>query len=56
MQIVKLKLSVFLLSVTKSFRSCFDQAYNDICDGFLGCLAWYSASGVPVAAAVYCLF
>lgn len=40
---------------TKScFRTCFDNAYDDICDGFLGCVAWHTNPGVPIAAAAYC--
>jgi len=36
------------------FRECFDQAFDDICDGFIGCLAWYTNPGVPIATAAYC--
>lgn len=38
----------------RTFRQCFDQAYDDVCDGFIGCVAWYSNPGVPLAAAAYC--
>jgi len=38
----------------RTFRECFDQAYNDICDGFIGCVAWYSNPQVPLVAAAYC--
>lgn len=37
----------------RTFRECFDTAYNDICDGFIGCAAWYS-SPLPALAAVAC--
>lgn len=36
------------------FRICFDQAYDSVCDGFIGCVAW-SVSPLPaLAAATYC--
>lgn len=36
------------------FQTCLDTVYNDICDGFWGCMAWYTNPGVPVAAIAYC--
>lgn len=36
------------------FRTCFDNAYDTICDGFVGCVAWYTNPGVAVMAAAYC--
>lgn len=36
------------------FRQCFDDAYDTICDGFWGCVAWYSNPTVPLLAAAYC--
>ena len=41
---------------SKPFRGCFDDAYNSVCDDFIGCVAWYTHVLVPVTAAVYCLF
>lgn len=38
------------------FRKCLDQAYDDICDGVIGCLAWYTNVLVPVTAITYCGF
>lgn len=38
----------------KTFRQCFDQAYNDICDGFIGCAAWYSSPLPALTAIAYC--
>ncbi|MDR0230731.1 MAG: hypothetical protein LBI82_01240 [Dysgonamonadaceae bacterium] len=38
----------------KLFRECFDKAYDTICDGFIGCLAWYTNPTVPITAAVWC--
>lgn len=38
------------------FRSCFDQAYNDICDGFWGCVAWHTHPAIPIMAALMCSF
>ena len=37
-----------------AFRTCFDNAYDTICDGFVGCVAWYSNPTVPLLAAAYC--
>lgn len=36
------------------FRVCLDKAYDDVCDGFLGCVAWYSNPGVALAACAFC--
>ncbi|QIY90148.1 hypothetical protein [Chryseobacterium gallinarum] len=38
----------------KPFRKCFDQAYDDICDGFIGCLAWYASPLPALTSVVYC--
>lgn len=38
----------------KTFRQCFDQAYNDICDGFIGCASWYSSPLPALTAIAYC--
>ncbi|MET3036738.1 hypothetical protein ABXT08_11580 [Chryseobacterium sp. NRRL B-14859] len=38
----------------KPFRKCFDQAYDDICDGFIGCLAWYTSPLPALTAIAYC--
>lgn len=38
-----------------SFKACFEDAYDTICDGFIGCLAWYTNPTVPVTAAVWCV-
>jgi len=38
----------------KTFRECFDQAYNDICDGFIGCASWYSSPLPALTAVAYC--
>lgn len=44
------------LRAKNQYRACLDQAYDDICDGFIGCLAWYATPLVPVTAVVYCAF
>lgn len=36
------------------FRICFDAAYDRICDGPIGCIAWYTNPQVPVLAIAYC--
>lgn len=36
------------------FRQCFDDAYNSICDGFIGCASWYSSPLPALAAIAYC--
>ncbi|MCX6195217.1 MAG: hypothetical protein NTY55_01025 [Flavobacteriia bacterium] len=36
------------------FRKCFDKAYDDVCDGFLGCVAWYTNPGIAVVVAAGC--
>lgn len=41
-------------SKPKNFRQCFDQAYNDICDGFVGCASWYSSPLPALTAIAYC--
>nr|WP_315142871.1 hypothetical protein [uncultured Flavobacterium sp.] len=38
----------------KTFRQCFDQAYNNICDGLIGCAAWYSSPLPALTAIAYC--
>lgn len=38
----------------QTFRQCFDQAYNDICDGFIGCAAWYASPLPALTAVAYC--
>lgn len=38
----------------KPFRKCFDQAYDSICDGFIGCLAWYTSPLPALTAIGYC--
>lgn len=38
------------------FKDCMDEMYNRVCDGFVGCVAWYTNPAVPLAAAVYCQF
>lgn len=43
------------ISARKSpFRVCFDQAYDDICDGFIGCAAWYTSPLPAATALAYC--
>lgn len=49
-----IEVSQNVLTGKRTFRECFDAAYNDVCDGFVGCVAWYSNPGVPLAAAAYC--
>lgn len=41
---------------SNSFRECFDQAYDDVCDGFWGCIAWHTHPVIPVMASVICSF
>lgn len=36
------------------FRECLDKAYDDICDGPIGCTAWYANPLVPLTAIAYC--
>jgi uncharacterized protein YbcV (DUF1398 family) len=36
------------------FRVCFDQAYDDICDGPIGCTAWYTSPLPALTAIAYC--
>lgn len=36
------------------FKVCFEQAYDDICDDFIGCVAWYTNPQVALLAAAYC--
>ena len=38
----------------KTFRQCFDDAYNSICDGFIGCASWYSSPLPALTAVAYC--
>jgi hypothetical protein len=38
----------------KTFRQCFDDAYNDICNDAIGCTAWYVNPLVPATAIAYC--
>lgn len=38
----------------KTFRQCFDDAYNDICDGAIGCASWYSSPLPALTAVAYC--
>ncbi|MBP1165284.1 hypothetical protein JOE44_002168 [Chryseobacterium sp. PvR013] len=43
------------MSARKSkFRVCFDQAYDDICDGPIGCTAWYTSPLPALTAIAYC--
>ncbi|MCC9072037.1 hypothetical protein LNQ49_10635 [Flavobacterium sp. F-65] len=42
------------LSGKKTFRACFDDAYNSICDGFIGCASWYSNPLPALTAVAYC--
>ncbi|MBF7092327.1 hypothetical protein IUY40_12340 [Flavobacterium sp. ALJ2] len=42
------------LSGRKTFRACFDDAYNSICDGFIGCASWYSSPLPALTAVAYC--
>lgn len=37
-----------------AFRQCFDQAYDDICDGAIGCASWYSSPLPALTAIAYC--
>lgn len=39
---------------SKTFRQCFDDAYNDICDGAIGCASWYSSPLPALTAVAYC--
>lgn len=36
------------------FRKCFDDAYDAICDGFIGCASWYSSPLPALTAVAYC--
>jgi hypothetical protein len=36
------------------FRKCFDDAYDAICDGFIGCASWYSSPLPALTAIAYC--
>lgn len=38
------------------FRECFDEAYDDVCDDFWGCAAWYTNPTVPLLAMIKCAF
>lgn len=38
------------------FRECFDQAYDDICDGVIGCMRRYSSPFPALTSAAYCGF
>lgn len=38
----------------KTFRQCFDDAYDSICDGFIGCASWYSSPLPALTAVAYC--
>jgi len=38
----------------KTFRECFDDAYDAICDGFIGCASWYSSPLPALTAVAYC--
>lgn len=38
----------------KTFRQCFDEAYDAICDGFIGCASWYSSPLPALTAVAYC--
>lgn len=37
-----------------AFRQCFDDAYDAICDGFIGCASWYSSPLPALTAVAYC--
>lgn len=41
-------------SAKLSFRECFDDAYDAICDGFIGCASWYSSPLPALTAVAYC--
>lgn len=43
-----------LATSKQTFRQCFDQAYNDICDGAIGCASWYSSPLPALTAIAYC--
>jgi|GEM_PF-2317254 lipoprotein len=42
--------------VVKGFKECMEQSYEDVCDGFIGCLAWYTHPAIPIVAAAICEF
>lgn len=37
-----------------AFRICFDNCYDEICDGPTGCLAWYTNPSIAVMVIAYC--
>lgn len=43
-----------LAASKRTFRQCFDQAYNDICDGAIVCASWYSSPLPALTAIAYC--
>jgi len=42
------------VSSKQTFRQCFDKAYNDICDGAIGCASWYTSPLPALTAIAYC--
>ncbi|WP_172920071.1 hypothetical protein [Capnocytophaga canis] len=46
----------YLKRPKSKFRKCFDDGYDDICDDFLGCVAWYAYPPIPIMTAIYCEF
>ena len=38
----------------EAFVDCLQRMYVRVCDGFWGCVAWYSNVGVPILAAAVC--
>jgi hypothetical protein len=39
---------------TNKKKICFDNCFDEICDGPTGCLAWYTNPGIAVMVIAYC--